>query len=93
MTATTAILAAFSPLLVALVRKLHWPQEVVELGALLIVGGLYVLGQFLDGVLIWPLPEGFWVGLAAAWGVQQLSYKLVWRHTAAVERLEEVGSG
>lgn len=72
--ATTLLLSAFSPALVALVRRQTWPKELVVLVSLLIVAAIYVLGQFFDGLLAWPLSGDFWLGLAAAWGVQQTAY-------------------
>lgn len=88
MTATTVILAALSPLLVALLRRCSWPQPVVELLSLVIVAVFYIVGQWLDVALTWPLHPGFWTGLAAAWGIQQASYKLVMRGSKPIEDLE-----
>lgn len=88
MNATIVLLSAFSPLLVALIRRCQWPQPVVELLSLLIVAIIYVAGQWFDGVLAWPLSSTFWVGLAAAWGIQQGAYKFVFRDTAAANALE-----
>ena len=92
MNATVFILAVLSPLVVALIRKCQWPKEVVELVAVVIIVALVILGKFLDGALIWPLTESFWLELLGYFGAQQASYKLLWRNSAAVESLEQVGN-
>ena len=89
MNATTLLLAALSPLLVALIRRCTWPQPVVELLSFVIVLLIFLLGQWLDQALTWPLTETFWVGLAAAWGVQQAAYKFVLRGSKSIEELEK----
>ena len=93
MTATTFILSALSPLLVALVRRCKWPKTVIVLLSLLIVAALYVAGQALDQSLTWPLTAQFWTGLAAAWGVQQASYKFLMRGSTPIEELESFADG
>lgn len=93
MTATTVILAALSPLLVALLRRCAWPSVVIELVSMLIVAALYVLGQFFDQTLTWPLAPFFWTGLAAAWGIQQAAYKFVLKDSTPIEQLENFNDG
>ncbi|HEY1016980.1 MAG TPA: hypothetical protein VGE07_29975 [Herpetosiphonaceae bacterium] len=93
MTATTFILSALSPLLVALLRRCRWPETVIVLLSLLIVAALYVLGQWLDGALAWPLSAPFWTGLAAAWGVQQAAYKFLLRGSTPIAELERFADG
>lgn len=90
MTATAVIMAALSPLLVALIRRCTWPQPAVEILSFAVVLLLYVLAQYLDGVVLTiPLTSEFWTGLAAAWGIQQASYKAAWKHSKPVQTLEE----
>lgn len=75
MTATALILAALSPLLVALIRQRPWPREIVVFMSLLAVTACYVIGRAFDQALTWPLTSDFWIGLAAAYGSQQLFYQ------------------
>lgn len=93
MNATTVIFAALSPLLVALLRRCSWPQPVVELVSFLVVVAIYLLGQWLDQALTWPLTSQFWVGLGAAWAAQQAAYKFVMRGSRPIEQLESFGDG
>jgi hypothetical protein len=86
-------MAALSPLLVALLRRCQWPAAVIELLSLGIVAVLYVLGQWLDVALTWPLTSDFWTGLAAAWGIQQAAYKFVLKDSAPIQQLEKFNDG
>lgn len=88
---TTMLLAALSPVVVALIRKAQWPDEVATLTALAVVTVIYTGGRALDGALAWPLSSDYAVGLFAAFGAQQLFYGVT-KRTAPMERLKDFGS-
>lgn len=87
---TTMLLAAISPVVVALIRKWTWPDEVVTLLAMLVVAVIYTLGRWLDGALAWPLGSDYAIGLFAAFGVQQLVFGMT-KRTAPMQTLATFG--
>jgi hypothetical protein len=85
----TTILITLSPYLVALLRRCHWNSEVTVLASVAIVTVVYGIGQWVDGVRLWPVSQPLLEGLLAAWGAQQLLYKLPLKGTQAIKRLED----
>lgn len=63
-----------SPWLVALLRKHNWSSDLVVLVAGLVSLLCFLAGQLMDGALTWPPSQEFWLGLAAAFGLQQSGY-------------------
>lgn len=74
MGATTLILAVISPLVVSLVHDGLGHKKAIELIVALLTITLYTIGAWLDGFLAWPLTQDYYVGLFAAFGIQQTSY-------------------
>ncbi len=89
--ATTAILSATSPLIVALIRRCHWSAEVVKLLSIAVVAVIYVIGRYLDNAFVWPLAASFWTGLATAWAAQQVAF-IALNHTPVLNSLEAMGN-
>ncbi len=89
--ATTAILSATSPLIVALIRRCHWSAEVVKLLSIAVVAVIYVIGRYLDNALVWPLAASFWTGLATAWAAQQVAF-IALNNTPVLNSLEAMGN-
>lgn len=87
---TTLLLSALSPLLVALLRRARWPDEVMALLAFAVVAVIYTAGRALDGALTWPLTTEYAIGLAAAFGAQQGVFQLI-KRSALIENLAAVG--
>lgn len=85
----TTILITISPYLVALLKRCHWTSEVTVLASVAVVTVLYCIGQYIDGVSLWPVTTPLLEGLLAAWGGQQLLYKLPLKGTTAIRRLED----
>lgn len=66
---------AASPWIVALLRRHSWSDDTIQVAAAAVAGLCFVLGQFADGALVWPLSSDFLIGLAAAFGLQQAAYQ------------------
>jgi predicted MFS family arabinose efflux permease len=78
-TAITSLIAIFTPAIVDVIKRDTWkPQATVLLG-LLISTGLYLALHFLMGSLPWPWTLDFVWGLLAVFGMQQLTYQLVYK--------------
>lgn len=79
----TLVLCAVSALVVPLVKRWfagRFGPPAKEATALLSIGVLlpfFVLGRYLDGALLWPIAQSFWVELFAAWGGQQTTYRFL----------------
>lgn len=83
--------AVASPWLVALLRKRHWSDDVLQLVAVAVSFACFLLGQFADGALHWPLSETFWYGLAGAFGLNQAGYQIAKRVApATLEKVEQL---
>jgi hypothetical protein len=83
-TVIASLIAIFTPAIVDVLKRDTWkPQATVLLG-LLISTGFYVLIHVLMATLPWPLTLDFFVGLMAAFGMQQLTYKLVYENRQEV---------
>jgi len=91
MPATAFLLAVISPLVVAALRKAAWSQAHTDLAAAVVVIGCYILGQAFDAQLTWPLSGTFWLGLFAAFGVQQAAVKFAWSDRV-LQALEAFGN-
>ena len=63
-----------SPWLVALMRKHKWSRDLTVVVAVVVSFACFLFGQFADGALTWPPSSDFWLGLAAAFGLQQGGY-------------------
>lgn len=84
---------ALCPWLTALLRRNNWSDDTVRVVAVLVAALCFILGQFADGVLSWPLSSDFFVGLAAAVGLQQVGYTVYKRATPnAMDRVESIGN-
>lgn len=86
MSATSFMLlmsGAVCPWLTALLRRHNWSDDTVRVVAVLVAAFCFIAGQFADGVLAWPLSGDFFVGLAAAVGLQQMGYS-VYKRAAPV---------
>lgn len=74
----TAFMLVFAgiagPWLVALMRRHSWDGDLVTVVAVLFSFLCFIAGQIGDGLLTWPLPPNFWLGLAAAYGLNQSGY-------------------
>lgn len=96
MTASTFMLlfsGAVCPWLTALLRRHQWSDDTVRVVAVVVAAAAFILGQAMDGVLSWPLTGDFFVGLAAAVGLQQTGYALYKRATPnAMDRVESIGN-
>jgi hypothetical protein len=78
-TAIASLIAIFTPAIVDVIKRETWkPQATVFLG-LLISTTLYLLLHFLMGSLPWPWTLDFVYGLLAVFGMQQLTYQLVYK--------------
>lgn len=80
---------AVCPWLTALLRRHQWSDDTVRVVAVLVAAAAFILGQSLDGALGWPLSGDFFVGLAAAVGLQQTGYALYKRAAPEVMRKAE----
>lgn len=76
------------PWLTALLRRHQWSDDTVRVVAVLVAAAAFILGQALDGVLGWPLSSDFFVGLAAAVGLQQVGFSVYKR--AAPNAMDKV---
>jgi uncharacterized membrane protein YiaA len=80
-----------SPWLVALMRRHSWSDDTVQVVALVVSAACYILGQWGDGLLAWPLSGDFLVGLAAAFGLNQGGYYLTKRVAPnAMDKVEKL---
>lgn len=94
MTASTFMLlfsGAVCPWLTALLRRHQWSDDTVRVVAVLVAAAAFVLGQAMDGALSWPLSSDFFMGLAAAVGLQQVGYSVYKRATpSAIDKVEKL---
>ena len=94
MTSTTFMLLAagvVGPWLVAFLRKHNWSDELVVVVAAVVSLVCFLFGQFADGVLMWPPSQDFWLGLAAAFGLNQAGYRVAKRAVpAAMAKVESL---
>ena len=83
--------ASAGPWLVALMRRRSMSDDLVRAGAIVFAALCFVVGQFADGALSWPLTSDFLTGLAAAVGLQQVGYS-VYKRVApdALQKAEEL---
>jgi hypothetical protein len=73
----TALLVAFSPLLMAAMRRPSWTSEVTAAVAVLTVAVCYLTGRFCDGVALWPPSPELLAGFVTALTSQQAIYLLL----------------
>lgn len=84
----TALLIAFSPLLIALLRRDTMSDEQTLAITLATTVVLFFCGRALDGVLTWPLGASTATQLAAALTGQQIIYQLL-KKTTLIRTLEQ----
>ncbi len=77
MNATIFAFSVATPFAMAITKRFKWSKRTNVAVSALIALLAYVIGQFFDSQLAWPLPTTFWPGYAAAYGVSQATYQVL----------------
>jgi hypothetical protein len=92
-TTTVAYLVSFfSPIIVSALKREHWKQEQTVLLGAAVSTVIYVLIHFLLGALTWPVEVSFFVGLIAAFGLQQAGYQVYFKDRSRVVEVPVAGT-
>lgn len=78
-TVLATIIGLFTPAIVDVLKRPTWGGKAVILLGLIVSTTLFVGLHALMGTLVYPVPVGFFVSLLAVYGVQQLSYGLIYK--------------
>jgi hypothetical protein len=92
-TTTVAYLVSFfSPIIVSALKRDHWKQEQTVLLGAVVSTVIYVLIHFLLGALTWPVEVSFFVGLIAAFGLQQAGYQVYFKDRSRIVEVPVAGT-
>lgn len=81
-TAIATLIGIFTPAIVDFFKRDTWRPTTTVLLGLLVSTVLYVLAHLAMGTLAYPITLEFITGLLAVFGVQQLTFKLVYENRA-----------